>query len=127
LFHFLTLITLFDVLLAKFVEDKTFTLCGTPNYLSPEVIMNRGHGASTDHWALGVLIYEMVAGENPFFYDGMPQMELFQCIVREKFYPLPDEVSDECFYMVDELLEKDPNQRLGSLAGHGKGKYLDRW
>jgi hypothetical protein len=66
----------------------------------------------------------MVAGENPFYYDGMPQMELFQCIVREKFYPLPDEISDECFYVVDELLEKDPNQRLGSLAGHGKGKKI---
>jgi serine/threonine protein kinase len=105
---------------AKFVDDKTYTLCGTPNYLSPEVIMNRGHNASSDHWALGVLLYEMVAGENPFYHDGMPQMELFQCIVREKFYPLPDEVSDEAFDVIDELLEKDPAQRLGSLAGRGK-------
>ena len=54
----------------------------------------------------------------------MPQMELFQCIVREKFYPLPDEITDDCFYVVDELLEKDPNQRLGSLAGHGKGEHF---
>jgi serine/threonine protein kinase len=76
---------------------------------------------------LGVLIYEMVAGENPFYYDGMPQMELFQCIVREKFYPLPDDVSDECFYVVDELLEKDPNQRLGSLAGRGKDIMSKKW
>jgi hypothetical protein len=59
--------------------------------------------------------------------DGMPQMELFQCIVREKFYPLPDEVSDECFYVVDELLEKDPNQRLGSLAGRGKDIMAKKW
>lgn len=112
---------------AKFVTDKTYTLCGTPNYLSPEVIMNRGHNSSSDHWALGVLIYEMVAGENPFFYDGMPQMELFQCIVREKFYPLPDEVSDEAFYVIDELLEKDPTQRLGSLAGGAKDIIAKEW
>ena len=105
---------------AKHVVDKTYTLCGTPNYLSPEVIMNRGHNASCDHWSLGVLIYEMVAGENPFYYDGMPQLELFQTIVREKFYPLPDDVSDEAFYVVDGLLEKNPTQRLGSLAGRGK-------
>lgn len=89
--------------------------------------MNRGHNASVDHWALGVLIYEMVAGENPFFYDGMPQMELFQCIVREKFYPLPDEVSDDAFYVVDELLKKDPNLRLGSLAGRGKDIIAKDW
>jgi serine/threonine protein kinase len=112
---------------AKFVVDKTYTLCGTPNYLSPEVIMNRGHNASSDHWSLGVLIYEMVAGESPFYYDGMPQMELFQCIVREKFYPLPDDVSDEAFYLVDELLEKDPTLRLGSLAGRGKDIVAKDW
>ena len=112
---------------AKNVTDKTYTLCGTPNYLSPEVIMNRGHNAACDHWALGVLIYEMVAGENPFYYDGMPQLELFQCIVREKFFPLPDDVSDSCFHVVDELLEKDPNQRLGSLAGKGKDILAMAW
>lgn len=112
---------------AKLVTDKTYTLCGTPNYLSPEVIMSRGHNASCDHWALGVLIYEMVAGENPFFYDGMPKMELFQCIVREKFYPLPDEVSDDCFDVVDGLLVKDPTQRLGSLAGGGKDILAQKW
>jgi len=112
---------------AKYVTDKTYTLCGTPNYLSPEVVMNRGHNASSDHWALGVLIYEMVAGENPFFYDGMPQMELFETIVREKFYPLPDEVTDECFYVIDGLLEKDPSRRLGSLAGRGKDIMAKEW
>jgi serine/threonine protein kinase len=107
------------------VEDKTYTLCGTPNYLSPEAIMNRGHDGSADHWSLGVLIYEMVTGENPFFYEGISQIELFQCIVREKFYPLPDNISDDCFYVVDGLLEKDPNQRLGSLAGQGKGELYE--
>jgi serine/threonine protein kinase len=59
--------------------------------------------------------------------DNMPQMELFQCIVREKFYPLPDEVSDDCFDVVDELLEKDPTQRLGSLAGGGKDIINKKW
>lgn len=95
-------------------------MCGTPNYLSPEVILNKGHGFATDHWSLGVLVYEMVVGENPFYYDDMPQMELFEAIVRDKFYPLPDEVSDDVFDVIDGLLIKDPTRRLGALAGRGK-------
>ncbi|CAJ1942794.1 unnamed protein product [Cylindrotheca closterium] len=112
---------------AKYVEDLTYTMCGTPNFLSPEAILQKGHNHSTDHWALGVLIYEMIAGENPFFYDGMPQMELFEAILQDRYYPLPDEVSDDAFEVVDELLVKDPTQRLGSLAGGGKDIINKAW
>ena len=89
--------------------------------------MNAGHSQAADHWSLGIVIYEMVAGENPFYYDGMKQMKLFKLICQEQMYPLPDDVSDDCYDVVDQLLEKDPKLRLGSLKGKGKDIIRQRW
>lgn len=106
---------LIDFGFAKYVPDKTYTLCGTPAFLSPEVILTRGHNQATDHWSLGILIYEMITGENPFFFEGMDQMSLFQSIVEEDFDP-PAGASPEASDLVSKLLIKDPAVRLGSLA-----------
>ena len=112
---------------AKLVTDKTYTLCGTPNYVSPEMILDNGHCAGVDHWALGILIYEMVAGENPFYYDGMQFTELYRCICEEDFHPLPKTASDEVCELVEGLLQKDPLVRLGSRSRRGKDIMAKNW
>lgn len=51
---------------SKVIVDKTFTLCGTPEYMAPETLLNQGQNKGVDFWALGILIYEMMVGVDPF-------------------------------------------------------------
>jgi hypothetical protein len=113
---------LIDFGFAKKVTEKTFTLCGTPGYLAPEVVSNRGHNWAADHWSLGILIYEMLSDSSPFFEEEIEQMELFRSIVEDDFLPLKG-ISNAARELIDQLLEKDPTNRLGSLA-HGERAIL---
>lgn len=104
-----------DLGFAKIVNDKTYTLCGTPLYLAPEVILSRGHDKGADYWSLGCLMYEMITGQTPFYDHNIDQITLFKRIVHGR-YRFPKSFSDEAQDLISGMLANKSTQRLGCLA-----------
>jgi cGMP-dependent protein kinase len=110
-------IKLMDFGFAKHIPDgRTWTLCGTPSYLAPEVIAGKGHGFGVDWWCLGVLIFEMLSGDAPFSVPNQKPMELYQKISAGK-YTCPDHFTAEAKDIIGEFLQVKPNNRLGVILG----------
>lgn len=97
-------IKIIDFGFAKFLgtSARTWTLCGTPEYMAPEIIMNKGFGKGADWWALGVLIYEMMAGSSPF-YDPVVA-KVYEHIVDGKFR-IPKTFGSDVQHLVKQLLQ----------------------
>jgi len=115
-----------DLGFAKEVKGKTFTLCGTPWYIAPEVVLGRGHDKACDYWSWGILIHEMCTGDTPFKDHGADQMTLFKGIVKGK-YRISNRASKEVEDLVRKILEIKPQYRLGNLAGGAKDIKTHEW
>nr|XP_002126100.1 cAMP-dependent protein kinase catalytic subunit PRKX-like [Ciona intestinalis] len=109
---------------AKKVEDRTWTLCGTPEYLAPEVIQSKGHGRSVDWWALGILTYEMLAGFPPF-WDESP-FGIYQKILRGKV-EFPKNMEGYAKDLIKKLLTADRTRRLGNMKNASEDVKNHKW
>ena len=96
-------------------KPNTTTLCGTPNYIAPEVLRKQGHGIEADIWALGCMMYAMLVGTPPFETKSLSRT---YAKIAANEYDIPDRLSQAAHDFIRMLLHPDPASR-GHLNQHG--------
>jgi serine/threonine protein kinase len=109
---------------AKRVAFKTYTLCGTPEYIAPEVLLNKGHGKGVDWWTLGILTYEMLVGQPPFVDDD--PMGIYQQILAGKVN-FPRFIDRNAKSLIKKLLVADLTKRFGCLKAGAADIKNHKW
>jgi len=118
-------VKLVDFGLAKqLLSGKTWTLCGTPDYLAPEIILNEGHDLAVDYWALGILIFEMVVGSPPFYGDD--PMEVYEKILSGN-PSMPSTFTRNLSDLIKKLLRSQQAKRLGNTRGGTASVVKHKW
>lgn len=97
---------------AKYVYDVTYTLCGTPDYIAPEVVSTKPYNKSVDWWSFGILIYEMLCGQTPFCDSNT--IKTYENIMNAplKFPEYFDPIVQD---LLRGLINRNLSQRLGNL------------
>lgn len=90
-------------------DEKHLTMCGTPNFISPEVASRGSHGLEADVWGLGCLLYTLLVGRPPFETQGV-KSTLTRVVMDD--YRLPSYLSPEARDLINSLLQKNPKDRI---------------
>ena len=106
-------VKLTDFGLSKMLEaddEKAYTICGTPQYLAPEVLLKKGYDKAVDWWSLGCVMFEMLSGKIPFTIKRGVKLN---SKIYEKSVEYPKTMTKEAKDLIQKLLIIDPNKRLG--------------
>jgi len=110
-------------------RNKTWTFCGTPEYVCPEILLNTGHDLTADLWALGCLIFELLSGKPPFSCKTGNQIEIYKNILGGiDALIFPERIQRTPRHVIKKLCRANPRDRLGAgkegLEEIGKQKWL---
>jgi serine/threonine protein kinase len=98
-------------------NERARTLCGTCEYMAPEMVARKWYGKSADYWSLGCIAYEMLSGQPPFSSNKGGSKELFRKIMNERVR-MPDGASAAACKLLKGLLNRDAGNRLGAARGN---------
>ncbi|XP_055612335.1 ribosomal protein S6 kinase 2 beta isoform X3 [Uranotaenia lowii] len=90
--------------------SKTYSFCGTVEYMAPEVVNRKGHTFAADWWSFGVLMFEMLTGNLPF--HGSNRNDTMNQILKTKL-GMPENLSPEAQSLLRALFKRNPQNRLG--------------